>query len=321
MTNSDKCGLIQQAFLEQLVIHKPENVSQWADRVRILSPEASSERGHWHCRPFQSEMMDVLTPESPYEQVVLMMASQIGKTETVLNFLGYIIDRDPGPCLVVEPRELDAKTFSKDRLNPMIRDTPELKAKVWRHGKGVLQAGESKMIGNSTTLHRKFYGGHVTMTGSIAPAGLAMRPVRYLLLDEVDRYPVSAGGEGDPVLLAIRRTDEFIWNKKILMCSTPTIEGMSRIARAYEDSDQRRPEVPCPLCGEFQGLDFFRLHCEREDDPETAEYECSACGKMIRTSARAGCWQKAAGASVIRPRALQASGSRRCTRAGAPGRN
>lgn len=119
-----------------------------------------------------------------------------------MNFLGYIADVDPGPVLVVEPRSQDAKALSKDRVAPMFRNTPCLKGKL---------AAVKSRDSNNTALHKVFTNGsgHITFTGAISPSGLAMRPIRYLLLDEVDRYPASAGTEGDPVALAERRTGEF----------------------------------------------------------------------------------------------------------------
>lgn len=239
----------------------------------ILSSEASAQRGKWRTRPFQGEPMDVLSPSHPSQVVVFWCASQMMKTAILLNFLAYIIAVDPGPVLAVEPRVEDAKTLSQDRVAPMLRNVEALRGKV---------AESRSRDSDNTRLHKSFIGGHVTFTGAISPSGLAMRPIRYLLLDEVDRYPVSAGGEGDPVNLAIRRTDEFFWNKKIAMASTGTIKGKSRIERAYESSDQRKPFVPCPHCGEMQVLYFDRLEWQ-EGKPEDAQYRCAndSCAQLI----------------------------------------
>ena len=112
-----------------------------------------------------------------------------------------------------------------------------------------------------------------------------MRPIRYLLLDEVDRYPVSAGSEGDPVSLAMQRTGEFEHNKKVLICSTPTVDGESRIQAAWNASDQREYFVPCPLCNHFQIL-VFSDGTEGglvwpEGEPEKAAYCCEKCREHI----------------------------------------
>ena len=91
------------------------------------------------------------------------------------------------------------------------------------------------------------------MAGANSAASLASRPVRLVLLDEVDRFPPSAGTEGDPVKLAVKRSTTF-WNRKVILTSTPTTKGASRIEAAWEESDQRVYEVPCPVCGGYQAL-------------------------------------------------------------------
>jgi phage terminase large subunit GpA-like protein len=248
------------------------SVSEWADAYRRLTSEASAESGAWETSraPYQKEWMDVLGPHSRFERVVLMTSAQVGKTETLNNFIGYVIDRDPGPVMVVQPTLEIAEAFSKDRLAPMVTASPCLRGKV-----SDVRARDS----GNTTLHKRFAGGHVTMAGANSPAGLSARPIRYLCLDEIDRFPPSAGSEGDPVSLATKRTAVF-WNRKILMCSTPTSKGSSRIEQAFLESDQRRYWVPCPLCGDYQVLMFGRLEWP-EGKPQDAEYRCEHCEKMI----------------------------------------
>jgi phage terminase large subunit GpA-like protein len=177
--------------------------------------------------------------------------------------------------LLVEPREVDAEAFSKDRLAPMLRDTPCLRSKV---------ADARSRDSNNTILHKKFLGGSITLAAANSPAGLAMRSIRYCLLDEVDRYPASAGSEGDPVNLAITRTANF-WNRKIVLCSTPTTKGASRIEQAWLNSNQQSFWLPCPHCGAFQVLTWSNLVWPKET-PEKAQYRCEHCSKLIAD------WQK-----------------------------
>ncbi len=252
-------------------------VSEWADHNRRLSSESAAEKGEWRTdrAPYQRAVMDAMGPASPYETVVLMWAAQSGKSSMLENFLGYIIELDPGPVLLVEPRELDAEAFSKDRLAPMLRDTPCLCGKV---------ADARSRDSNNTILHKKFLGGSITLAAASSPAGLAMRSIRYCLLDEIDRYPASAGSEGDPVNLAITRTANF-WNRKIVLCSTPTIKGASRIEAAWLASNQQSYWVPCPHCEEHQVLRWENLIWPKAE-PERAQYRCEHCAKLI------GDWQK-----------------------------
>ncbi|GHS90858.1 hypothetical protein AGMMS49957_17540 [Synergistales bacterium] len=172
--------------------------------------------------PYQREIMDAIS--NPFtERVVMMTASQIGKTELLLNVIGYHVDQEPAPILKLDPTLELGEAFSKDRLAPMIRDTPALQGKI--------KDPRSRDSGN-TLLHKTFPGGHITIAGSNSPASLASRPIRVLICDEVDRYPQSAGTEGDPVSLAIQRTSNF-WNRRIVLVSTPTVMGISRIEKAY----------------------------------------------------------------------------------------
>lgn len=210
--------------------------------------------------------MDAVSDPSIHS-VVLMCSSQIGKTEVIGNVVGYHIDQDPSPILMILPTLELGEAWSKDRLAPMLRDTPCLKGKV--------KDARSRDSGN-TLLHKQFPGGHITIAGANSAASLSSRPVRITLFDEVDRYPFSAGTEGDPVSLGKKRSITF-WNRKSIECSTPTIEGLSRIENSYNQSDQRRYFLPCPDCGEFQTLKWDQVHWE-DGKPETAVYACAHCG-------------------------------------------
>jgi phage terminase large subunit GpA-like protein len=223
---------------------------------------------------------DPLIPE-----VVVMKSTQVGWTEILNNTIGFFIDQTPAPILMLQPTLDMADAWSKDRLAPMIRDTPALTDKV--------AEPKSRDSGN-TLLHKRFPGGHLTVVGANSPSGLASRPIRVLLCDEVDRFPVSAGTEGDPIDLARRRTATFR-NRRILMGSTPTIKGSSRIESAFEQSDQRYFFVPCPQCGAFQRLMWPQVRWP-DGQPELAVYVCQHCAGEISEASkpemlRAGQWR------------------------------
>lgn len=256
-------------------------VSEWADTYRQLSSESSAEAGSWSTSraEYQRGMMDAVS-DPRFETVVLMTGAQIGKTELINNVVGFHISQDPAPMLVVQPTLEMAQTWSKDRLAPAIRDTPALTEKI--------KNPRSRDSGN-TTLHKVFAGGHVTACGANSPSSLASRPCRVILCDEVDRYPLTAGTEGDPVSLAKKRSTTF-WNKKLILVSTPTDRGHSRIEAAYEESDKRRYYVKCGDCDEEQTLAWSNVRWA-EAQPATAEYTCEHCGS---------CWDDAARFRAIR---------------------
>lgn len=251
-------------------------VSQWADTYRMLSPESSAEPGRWNTdrAPYQREIMDAVSDDRCYK-VVIMSSAQVGKSEVILNMIGYHIDYDPAPIMYVLPTDSMAETFSKDRVSPMIRDSKSLKMKV--------DDAKSRSSGN-TIFHKKFNGGHLTFIGANTPSQLASRPIRILLADEIDRFPVSAGAEGDPLQLAIKRTTTF-WNRKIIEVSTPTIKGVSKIEKEYESSSKEHLNVACPHCGKYQTYEWEQLKFEHESGTKNFKllgYKCRHCGKIER---------------------------------------
>lgn len=231
-------------------------VSEWADEYRRLSSESSAEPGRWRTSkaPYQREIMDAVC-DMRVQKIVIMSAAQIGKTDAlILNPIGYYMHYDPSPIMVMQPTIQMAETFSKDRLSPMLRDTPVLRDRV---------NDKSRNSGN-TILQKIFPGGHVTMVGANSPSSLASRPIRILLADEIDRYPATAGNEGDPLLLAGKRLATF-WNKKEVCVSTPTIKETSRIAVEFEHSTQEEWNVPCPVCGAFTPLTWGNIRFDKNN--------------------------------------------------------
>jgi phage terminase large subunit GpA-like protein len=240
-------------------------ISEWADEYRYLSPESSAVSGKYRTdyAPYQKEIMDVFNDPN-IERVVWQKSAQVGATEILNNVIGYYIHMQPSPILVMQPTLQMAQAYSKEKLANMLRDTPVLRAKI--------NEPKSKDSSN-TVLSKKFEGGTtLNMVGSNSAASVASRAVRILCIDEVDRMEASVGSEGDPVLLASKRTQTF-FNKKIYLCSTPTVKGISRIEAAFEESDQRYYYVPCPECNHKQTLKWSNVVWE-ENKPETAIYTC-----------------------------------------------
>jgi phage terminase large subunit GpA-like protein len=246
------------------------SVAEWADRERRLSSEASAAAGRWITSraEYQRGIMDAIS-DPTLRDIVVVAGAQVGKTEMLLNVIGFHVHHDPAPILLVQPTLEMAQAFSKDRLAPMLRDTPALKHKV---------KDPRSRDANNTTTHKVFTGGHISLVGSNSAAGLASRPIRVVLCDEVDRYPSSAGSEGSPILLARKRSATF-HNRKMVMVSTPTNKGASMIESQYQESDQRQFFVPCEDCGTVQTLKWAQVQWEK-DRPETAFYSCEACGSV-----------------------------------------
>lgn len=247
-------------------------VSEWADEHRILSQKSSSEAGKWRTdrTPYLREIMDCLSSSNFIQRVVVMAGAQIGKSETGNNWLGYIVHHAPAPMLIVQPTVDLAKRFSKQRIQPMIDETPALKDRI---------AESRERDSGNTVLSKEFKGGIVILTGANSAVGLRSMPVRYLFLDEVDAYPQDINGEGDPIKLAERRTTTFA-RRKILITSTPTIKDVSRIEHEYNNSDKRRYYVPCPHCDNYDWIKWKNMRWQN-DDPKTVQLLCESCGCFI----------------------------------------
>lgn len=247
-------------------------VSEWSDQYRYLSPDSSAEPGRYRTSrtPYLCRIMDCLSVHEPYKKIVLMKGSQIGGTEVGNNFVGYAIHIAPAPTMFVQPTEEMVKRLSKGRIDPLIEMCPELQARV---------ATSKSRDSNNTIMQKKFDGGVLYFAGANSAAGLRSVPIRYLILDEVDAYPLDLDGEGSPVELAIARTRTFP-NKKIFIISTPTISGVSVIESEFMETDQNYYHVPCPHCGGMQALVFSQLKWD-EGKPETAKYQCVHCGELI----------------------------------------
>lgn len=255
-------------------------VSQWADKNRRLSSESSAEVGKWRTSrtPYMFDILDSFT-DPKVEHIVVVAASQVGKSEAINNMIGYCIDQNPGPILLVEPLVENAKSYSKERIAPMIRETKCLRKAV--------APPKSRDSGN-TVLQKAFMGGMLTLTGSTESQALCSRPIRYLFGDERDRWAASAGSEGDPWGLATARTRTF-YNRKMVEVSTPTVKGASKIAESFETGTKERWKSCCPHCGEYSEIKFKHIHYDHksigtdENDEKIYEiwnifYSCPICG-------------------------------------------
>ncbi len=266
--------------------------SGWADKFRVVSKESSANPGKWKTLPYQKEPLDVAT-DSEYREVVIMAASQMLKTEVILNAIGYFSHIEPSPILVVQSTEKPmAESFSKERVAPMIRDTPVLSD---------LFGDRRQRDSDNTIFHKNFPGGFLAIAGSNSPGSLALRAIRLLLLDELNRFSLTAGNEGSPDMIAEARTRTFD-NRKIIKSSSPTTKH-GLISIAYESSDKRVYKIPCPRCNDFQILYWKNIRFNKLDLDIPAVCICTKCSYKIDESYKLdmledGFWHKRAQSKV-----------------------
>lgn len=263
-------------------------VSEWADSYRVLTSESAAEPGRYETSrtPYLKEIMDVLGPQDPCHRVVFKKCSQVGATESANNWIGYVIDQVPGPFLVVYPTDKVIEKVNTQRFNPLFRSVPRLAEKI---------AQKKSRSDTNTKFIKEFPGGLLIMGGANAPSNFNSYPIRFVLADEVDRFPLDCGGEGDPVELIEGRTKTFARNKKQFFISTPVDDETSIIDRLYKESDQRVYMVPCPHCGAFQKLIFEQLKWE-QGNYDDVRYECRHCNEKFEEQYKtsmleAGYWE------------------------------
>lgn len=248
------------------------DVAEWADTYRVLDSTSSKKVGKFETA-FTKYMMEIYKEitKGDTKQFSLMMASQLAKSELIINIILRYVHLDPCPMLIVQPTDEMARSFSKERLQPAITNCIVHE---------FVKDANKKDSGNTVT-HKMFPGGFIALVGP-SPAKLAARPIRLLFLDEVDRYPKSAGDEGSPISLAKKRTSTYDDVTKHIITGTPTIKGDSEIEAEYEASSQGRWYVPCPKCREFQTLDWERIKWdkeEHEDEARNVRMVCAHCRK------------------------------------------
>jgi phage terminase large subunit GpA-like protein len=263
------------------------SLSEWADQYAVLSAESSAEAGRWRTLPYQKGIMDAITNPA-YERVSVKKSARVGYTKILNHALAYHIHQDPCSMMVVQPTIEDAEGYSKEEIAPMLRDTPVLI--------GVVSDAQTR-DGSNSILHKLFPGGQLSLVGANSPRGFRRVSRRLVAFDETSAYPKSAGSEGSPIKLGIKRTDYF-WNRKIIDGSTPGIEGECAISDSFEAGDQRRRFLPCPHCGHMQYLKFENLKWP-SGDPMRAYMECqeNACKiehKSLRWMDERGEWRSTA---------------------------
>lgn len=275
--------LLNELFSEYLAPPARMTVTQWAEKNRVLSSKDSSEPGPYRVArtPYALEPQDALSSYSHIEEVVLMWGAQTSKTTVGGNWIGSMIDMNPGPLLIVQPTLDTAKRFSNHRLTPMIKEAAVLQKKV--------SLNRSRDASN-TMLQKDYIGGSLFLTGANSSTALRSMPIRDIFFDEVDAYPMDVNDEGDPIALAEARQSTFARRKR-LKTSTPTTKGASRIEDDFLSTDQRYYHIACPHCGELQKLEWgadkdFGLKWQKNDFgvalPETAHYVCRHNGCIIQ---------------------------------------
>lgn len=271
-SNRDHGPILTDAFSRDLLRPPPGlDLAEWMAGHLILPAGASAIPGPVHLWPHQTGIADAIC-DPAIERVVVQKAARVGYSLLLGGVIGSYVANSPAPVLCIVPTEQDAKNFVTDQLESLFDASPVLRGK--------LSEGKRNRL-----LYRQFPGGWLRVVAAKAPRNLRAHTAKVVIFDEIDAFDISAGGEGDPIALGIKRSDTFR-DRKIILGGTPIDLETSHVIREYNNSDSRVFEIPCPRCGHRWELAWQDIKWE-EDRPETAHAECPSCGGHIEESEKA----------------------------------
>lgn len=276
---------LSPAIYDNLLFPFYPNPAKWAEKNRVLTSAYSSRPGKWsnNYAPYLTGIHEAIG-QIGIKRVVLMMAAQVGKSETILNTLGWAMDCDPASIMLIQPTEQSCREWSKGRLHDLMSSCTSLNKKVF--GKGPARQ-------TTTALEVHYQGGVLYIAHSNSATALSSKTIKLVLMDEIDKYPNSIKGEGNPILLAEQRTVTFT-DSMVLMVSTPSIAGLSKIERYYKQGDMRRWFCECVSCGHTWCWTWSDVKFGNRK-PASARLLCTECGVMhnqyeVNRMSRSGRW-------------------------------
>lgn len=271
---------VERFFLGSLfaLLKAPERMStkSYAETYRYLSNEVTAKPGKMDCMetPFMLFVMECFdNPEVPV--IIARKSAQIAWSETTNNYISKRIDIDPQSIIMAFPRMASSKSYSNEKIRPLIRSSPRLLAKIGDPDK-------------SSFDFYKFPGGFLKLVTAGSPTALKSTSAPILIVEEPDDLKEDLKGQGDALSIFIERQKTYE-ERKLIYGGTPSEEGFSKVDIAFKQSNQMFYQVPCRKCGTFHVLDFENLKYERFSDgfidptygqfnPYTAYYSCPSCG-------------------------------------------
>ena len=201
----------------------------------------------------------------------------MGKTEAILNLIGWRMDDRPAPAIYVAPTQKLATSVMKDRLDQLIRSTPSLAKKAdFRRG-------------YNTTLEKWIGGVRLGIAWAGSAVELMSHPVAMVIVDERDAMEDGVGKAGDPVLLAMARTKNYR-NGKTGIFSTPTLEGESAVWAWWDAGSRHRWYLQCTACDDWFLPRSELLRWPKGSTAEEAKIHarlvCDGCGSEYDDAGR-----------------------------------
>ena len=284
MIGIDTTEFAQRLVQKFLAVEELLGCSDWLEKYHRL-PVSASHPGAFSFQnaPYTRGVCDALS-DPEVSDIVLMWSSQVGKTELFLAIMSYLAALEPSQMLFIMQTEDHARAFSSNRLVPAIHTNPRMQE--------VFPDPLVKSNGNKTLSKTLKGGGVLEFRGAQSPNAFSNVAARFLLADEVDRWPLNFEKEGSPIVLAEKRTESYADRALRLWASTPTESNTSAIHKKYLEGDQCRFSVPCSHCGGFLFLEWEKFKFDHEEGCYTVCPHCACLlfGKDRFQMVRGGKW-------------------------------
>lgn len=283
---ADPFEAVFRGFAEGMNPPPPIDYCRWAEENIVFGKESPFPGPYRQDMfPFFRKILQVLQPDHPAREVVVMGSAQIGKTVIANVFVGGSLDQDPGPFMYVHPTIENGDRWVQTKWKPFVTGSKALsRIFPWEN--------RSRAAANKARYkERADQRGHLLISGANSASSLAMVSYPRQVQDDLGKWEDNE--HGDPEAQADKRSQAFEY-AKILKISTPGIAGKCRIDKAYKRSNQQKYYVPCPHCGHKHPLEWdnFKmsldaLEAEHKADPDKpinfsrAHFTCPACGAAI----------------------------------------
>lgn len=174
--------------------------------------------------PYMAAPLDQLGHRR-YEGVVFAGPARTGKTGGLLGWVGHVIKATPGDMAIMSMTADKASRFSKKELGRMLRDSPEIRAKL----------SPSKHDDNIKAKY--FRDGMVLYLSGPSDNELRAETLKYFALTDYDGICRNSGAEGSVFLRAKKRLQTMGSGAAVFVESSPGFE-------VIDPRWQPRPEAP-----------------------------------------------------------------------------
>lgn len=222
------------------------DVCEWAETRHYM--RQTSGMYSYEPTPFFHAPCHYMSDLSGTSCVVIKTPAQCGKSLSIMNFLGWMVEFYPSNTMLVLDSLKQGMKFSQNRIRPFLREICGINNPNNSRNKNPDKSNSVVNIGLRS-------GANLFVASAKSASDSKSTPARFILLDEVDAYPQDINGEGDPITLFTQRAKRF--RGMVVMTSTPTTpEGA--ITAHWQLGTAQTWGVVCP-CGEWMPVPYDKI--------------------------------------------------------------